>query len=152
VSTQLDLRVPEELVNPLDGELVKTSDLAAVGDALDRLKEHKRQVDAVIAQFTDAVVLESRRQGSKTLHAGGMELKVSADNEVVWDVTILPELLERGLPQDRYDELVTVEVTHKVNAAVANQIAGANPEFAEVIARAKGRRPKRQYVTPTRRA
>ena len=49
------------------------------------------------------------------------------------------ELRDLGLPEERYGELVVATVTYKVNASVAKQIAGANPEYAKVIDRARSR-------------
>jgi len=46
------------------------------------------------------------------------------------------------LPQDRYEQLVTEVVTHKVDARVAKQLAGSNPAYAAIIERARRVDPK----------
>lgn len=145
-----DLAVPDELVNPLTGELVPSSDLPAVALTLEALREHRQRVSDAIGAFTEAVVAESRRQGTKTLTAGGVRLEVSADSEVQWDMTELARLVDIGLPPDRYGELVTEIVTYKVDGTVARQLAGSNPEYARIIEAAKGRVPKRAYVSVKR--
>jgi len=47
------------------------------------------------------------------------------------------KLLDAGLPEARYDALVKQEITHKVNANEAKRIGGTNPQYAEIIERAK---------------
>jgi len=43
--------------------------------------------------------------------------------------------------------LITTEVTYRVNANEAKRIASVNPEYAEVIERAKSIIPKAVYVS-----
>ncbi len=40
-------------------------------------------------------------------------------------------------------------VDYKVNAAIANQIAGANPAYAVIVAEARGEEPGAEYVLIT---
>lgn len=137
----------EAILQPLTGELVPADDLAAVAAALDALREHKRQVDVAIAAFTEAAVAISRAQGTKTLRAGATTVRVGSDTKIQWDVTELAKLRKAGLPEDRYNELVTEQVEYKVNGSVARQIAGSNPAYAKIIERAKVRVPTRQSAS-----
>ncbi len=145
--TSTDVALPDELLDPISGELIPTRDTAAVADTLVHLRHLKDTVQAAISAFSEAVIAESRRQGTKTLNVGDMTLKVSADHELVWDIELLQMLTEAGLPPERYAELVIEEVSYRVNANVAKQLAGASPEYAEIINAAKGSQPKRQYVS-----
>lgn len=138
------------LLQPLTGELVRADDVAGLAEALEQLREHKRVVDAVIAEFTEAALEQSRVHGTKTLHAGGFTLKMSADTETEYDPEVLDGLLAAGLPHDRFAALVTTTITRKVNAAVAKQLEAANPKYARIIQRARSVVPKRQYVTASR--
>lgn len=138
---------PLELVQPLTGELIRADDVAGVGEAIRALREHKRNVDTAISAFTLAAIEQSRAMGTKTLHAGGVTIKVSADSEIEWDVTELVKLLDAGLPAERYADLVTETLTYKVNANVAKQIEGANEKYAPIIERARRRVPKRQSAS-----
>jgi hypothetical protein len=147
-STELEPR--PELLNPVSGELVPVADLPAVAKALREIRELRDQLNGAVAAFSEAVIAASRAQGTRTLHAGGVELKVSADSAVEWDITMLARLPELGLPEERYNELVTEIVSYKVNNSVARQLAGANPSYKQVIEAAKGRIPTKQYVSITR--
>lgn len=143
-----DIALPAELLNPLTGELVPTTDMPAVAVTLEALREHRQRVNDAIAAFTEAVVAESVRQGTRTLTAGGVRLEVSAPSEVEWDVELLGrELRAAGLPEDRVDALLRPTVTYKVDGRVARELAGSNAEYARVIERAKVRTPRKQYVS-----
>lgn len=143
------LAIPEsrEIVVPGTGELVNLDDAPAVARALAAVREFKGVVESARSTLEQALVDESVRAGSKTLRYGGLVASIGADSELEWDVTELVKLRDLGLPEKRYGQLVTEEITYKVNAAVAKQIAAANPEYAKVIEQARGRRPKRPYVS-----
>jgi hypothetical protein len=136
------LAVPDEILNPLTGEMVRTSDMPAVARVLQELRHHRQQVSNLISDFTQAVVVESQLQGKKTLEADGLKIEIRGGSEVEWDIETLLELHALGLPEARYRELVTEVVSYKVNGSVARQIAGARPEYAAVIERAKRQVPK----------
>lgn len=142
-----DLAIPDELLNPITGELVPTSNVVQVAATLEALREYRDRLNVAIAVFSEPLIMESRRLGTRTLTAGALRAEVSSDHEIEWDLDALAKLLDVGLPQERYDELVRATVTYKVNGTVARQLAGASPEYAAVIERAKVRIPKRQYVT-----
>jgi hypothetical protein len=141
------LAIPAELPNPLTGELIRTSDLQAVGATIEALRSHKRKVDEAIAAFSAVVVEESHRQGSRTLNVGATVLEVSPEWTTDWDITELAKLLAVGLPDERYNQLVKTEVNFKVDGRVARQLAGASPKYAAIIEAAKVRTPARQRVS-----
>lgn len=65
----------------------------------------------------------------------------------MWDIEILGELRALGLPEERMDQLITAEITYKVNTNVAKQLASVNPAYAAVIERAKSQVPRATYVS-----
>lgn len=136
-----------ELVVPYSGELVDLSNPPECLNLLKEIRELEQKLRLVKGALTDALVAESSRQGTKTLELNGIKAVISASDEIVWDVEVLQELLDLGLPEERLSELITTEVTYKVNASVARQLAGANSAYAEVIERAKSRIPKTPYVS-----
>jgi hypothetical protein len=142
-----DLALPEELLNPFTGELVPSGDIARVAATLDDLREVRQRLNDAVALFTEAVIVESRRVGTRTLTAGGVKLELSADSTIEWDVEELLKLRDLGLPEARYDELVQQTVSFKVNGSVARQLEGASEEYAAVINRARIRVPRKQYVS-----
>jgi hypothetical protein len=142
-----DLALPDEILNPFTGELVPTGDLARVAATLDDLRGIRQKLNDAVAAFTEAVIVESRRQGTRTLTAGGVRLEVSADNTIEWDVEELLKLRDLGLPETRYNELVQQTISFKVNGSVARQLEGASEEYAKVIDRARVRVPRKQYVS-----
>ena len=95
------------------------------------------------------LVEESRRLGTKTLHLAQGTAIVSGGpaSELAWDVGELVRLLALGLPAGRYEELVETIVTYKVNAAAAKQLEAANPEYANVISKARSRVDKSWRVS-----
>ena len=117
---------------------------------LTEIRDLESQLREAKAALTDALAAEFSRRGTKTLELNGMKASLSGGSEVIWDIEVLDELRDLGLPEDRMDALVTTEVTHKVNASVAKAIAAANPNYAEVIERAKNVIPKAVYVTVKR--
>lgn len=139
-----------EILNPLSGEMVRADDMQMVAVSIEMLKDRKRQLDEVIAAFSEAAVEESRRLGTKTINLDGFALLISADQTLVWDVEKLLELRDLGLPEERYAELVKPTVEYRVDARVANQLAKANPDYARVIDAARGYEPRRQYASVKR--
>jgi len=136
VSTELAL--PEQLVDVRTGEL-----LPATPDNAVRLLEAARDMRGRLMSLVkdcEAVLLEeSRRQGTKTLHLDGATATVTGGTDLQWDMEVLLELRDAGLPEQRYNELVVATVTYKVDARVAKQLEGANAEYAAVIDRARSR-------------
>lgn len=125
-----------EIAIPVTGELVSLEDAAACGRALGdirRLEQHLRDLKTLL---TDSVVAECQRQGTKTLRLDDMTLTMSGGETVQWDIEVLEQLLDAGLPQERFDALVKTEVTYKVSAAEAKRLA-VNPEYADIIEKAR---------------
>lgn len=137
-----------QLVHPGTGELVQPDEIDKIAEALDYCKMAKQRWQDAIDAFSAALIEHSKIVGAKTFHAGSTTVTVSPDKELSWDIDYLDTALsEAGLPEDRIRALITTTVSYKVNAAVANQIAASNPEYAEIIAKAKTYTPKRQYVS-----
>jgi hypothetical protein len=138
--------LPARLIVPWTGEVLDATPVTAARALLEarRLREQIKDFEAVAREY---VLQDSQRQGTKTLHYGDTTATVSGDRELVWDMTELVKLLDAGLPQERYNDLVHEEVSYKVNAAVARQLAGANEEYADIIERARHYLPKRPSVS-----
>lgn len=126
-----------ELVLPHSGELVDLTSAAACGAALENVRTLEWQLREVKKALTFVLVEEATRQGTKTLHLQTGDYSISGGTTVEWDVEELEKLKDVGLPEERFYDLVTTVVSYKVNAAVAKQIAGANPEYAAIIDRAR---------------
>lgn len=143
--TTTALAVPEYLLDLRTGEqLEPTPENAAA--LLARLRhEYKPDIQTAI-HACEAVLIEcARTMGTKTLDFGHVKAMVYGGSTPDWDLEELAKLRDVGLPEERWNELVTETVSYKVNAAVAKQIAGANSAYAEVIARAR-----RDVETPMR--
>lgn len=135
-----------DLVLPGSGELVRLTHpdecvraLSSIRDLERRLREAKQELTFVLEQ-------EFRRTGTKTLTFGATKAELRGGKETVWDIEILQQLPELGLPQERYQDLVTEEISYKVNASVAKQLAAANEQYAEVIEAAQTVIEKQRYV------
>jgi hypothetical protein len=136
-----------ELVVPITGEVLSPDDPESCLRVLAEVREFETKFRQLKAALTEALSTEFARRGTKTIEMNGIKAVLGPDSEIVWDVSVLQELADIGLPEDRMNELVTAEITYKVNANVAKQIAGANSNYAEVIERAKSRVPKTPYVS-----
>jgi hypothetical protein len=127
----------ERYVLPQTGEVLDLTDAPAVGRALRDVRRLKQQLDEARRILEDALVEESRRVGTKTLHLGSVLAIVYGGEKVEWDVEELWKLRDAGLPEERLTALIKTEVTYKVDAAVARQIAAANPDYRAIIERAR---------------
>lgn len=142
-----ELERPKEILNPVTGALIAVNDLEAVGTNILMLRNVKAELERVVAELSAAAAEESKRQGTRTLTAGPVRLVVSADTEIAWDIAALRErLTDAGCPPERLGKLIKVTVEEKVDAAVARQLAGANPHYAAIVEACQSRVPKRSYV------
>ena len=126
-----------QLVLPTTGEVIDLADVPAVVGGLAELRQAGRDIHEVRRVLEGVLVDESRRLGTKTLHADGRKAVVTGGPETVYDVTILAELLENGLPQERYAEVVRTTVEEKPVAGELKRLSAANPVYAEIIGRAR---------------
>jgi hypothetical protein len=141
-----------ELVVAGVGEIVNLDDAVQCVNALAAVRDLEQQLREAKAVLTDAIVHECSRMGTKTLSLpSGIKAVVAGGTETIWDIEVLETLVDAGLPRQRFDEMVTVEVTSKVNAREADRIAGANEQYAEIVERAKTIVEKPRYVTLKRR-
>lgn len=142
---------PEFLPAPISGEAIPIRQIVEKPEIgaewLTTLRNTKSQIDLAIRAVSDALVLSSERYGTQTIPTSAGKVKVTHGKEVEWDLAILRELLEAGLPRARYESLVKSIVSYKVDGRVAKQISAANPKYAEIIGRAKREIEKRPSVS-----
>lgn len=146
-SVSTEVAVPDEVLNPITGEMIPATDLDKCAEAIDMIRDWKQRIATASAALTEVFIEASRVQGTRTLTAAGMKVEVSSDNEIEWDFEELGKLRDIGLPEQRFDELIRPTITYKVDGRVAAQLAGSNPEYKRIIENAKNRIPKRQYVS-----
>lgn len=130
----------------MTGEVLSREDAPGCLRVLVEIRDLESKLKELKAALTEALTQEFSHQGTKTLELNGVKAELRGGSEVVWDVEILEELRERGLPEERMAQLISTEITYKVNANVAKSIAAVNEEYAEVIERAKSIIPKTSYV------
>lgn len=154
MSEELEVRESEELAIPLMQTLVRLDDVPLVAQTIIDIKQGIGVLMEARRVLEAAIIAESQRQGAKTLHLDPfLYAEVRDDKELVWDIDVLEELLDAGLPQERYDKLVVGVVTYKVSANVANQLARAgNEQYAEIIGRARTYNERQPRVTVRRQA
>jgi len=136
-----------ELVVPVTGEIVSLADPAHCARVLSEIRELEAKLRELKGALGYALKEESKRQGSKTLHYPGLEVKINTPNETVWDYAVLEELVGAGLPDERFNALVMIEKTYRVNRSVAKQLAGSNTVYAEIIDRAQTKNPREPSVS-----
>lgn len=138
-----------ELVVPTTGELVILDDPVQCARVLLEIRDLEQRAKDLKAELTWAIIEESKRQGTKTLHFPGLDAVVNTPDTISWDQEVLIELIAAGLPEERFRDLVQVETSYKVNGLVAKSIAGSNEVYEEIIERAKTRIPRSPSVTVT---
>lgn len=137
-----------ELVIPMTGEILSRDDPSGCARAYYEIKELETKLKLLRGALAEVIMEESVKQGSKTLHfEQGMTAKISTPMEIQWDHDILAELVDAGLPGDRFEALVKAEVTFKIDGSIIRELEGANPVYAEIIDRARTRFPRTPSVT-----
>ncbi len=147
--TEIPEVVGMELIVPFTGEVVPLDDPAACARIFDEAKELERKCRELRGYLGDLLMEESRRQGSKTLHFEGYQVKINTPNDISWDYETLLELQQAGLPEERFNDLVTTEYTIKVNGLVAKSIGSSNEVYKEILERAQTKIPKSPSVSIT---
>ncbi len=138
---------PATFPNIVTGEIVDASKAEQLVAYVEDLKAHERQIKEIRRNVEGFIFQHAEQLGTKTLRFGKLEAKIVGGPELRWDITVLNELLDAGLPIDRYTELVTETVDYKVNAAVARQLEAANETYAEIIGRARSYEEKPRRVS-----
>ena len=138
--------VRDELLIPLTGELVPLDDPPKVAAALEQVRDLKRRLDDARAVLEDVLRVESERQGTRTLHLGGLDAVVTGGEKVEYDELELANgLRDAGLPEARLAELIVETVSYRVDQRVARSVAASNPAYAAVLERCR-----RLVATPWR--
>lgn len=133
MSEEVEVRKSDAVV-PLLGLVVDLTKPDEVAQALRAVREAKRKLDEVRGELEFILAEEASRLGTKTLHVKGGTVTITGGPEVEYDVEVLAELLEAGLPQERYDELVKAMVTYKVDRRVVRQLLGSgNADYVRIV-------------------
>lgn len=149
--TEEDLQIVEAVSTELalpNGVVIDTLVIADVVSAIKDLDMLKAQVAAARRHLVELVMEERKRTGSAaTMHVGRSTVSIAVAKEIVWDLEELAKLRDAGLPEETWNELVITTVSDKVNANVAKRIAGANDDYAKIIAAARTDHEKNPTVT-----
>lgn len=142
-----------ELVVPGIGQLVNLQDAQECAQALATIRDWESDFRGVKATLTDAIVDHGRVMGTKTLHMeDGRTASLSGGTETIYDSERIElGLRALGMPEERIREVVEETVTYKVNAVEAKRVAGANEEYAKVIAENSHQVQKPVYVSIRKR-
>jgi hypothetical protein len=139
----------ETVVVPLLGLAVDLYRMEEVAEALDAVRQAKRQLDEARVGLEQILAYEAQRRGTKTLHFGELEVSVRGGPETTYDIEVLAQLQEVGLPEDRYNSLVKTRIEQRVDRNVLRQLLGSgNPDYAAIIRKAESveERPYRADV------
>ena len=119
------------VVLPGTGELVDIGTVDGARRGLQMVTELREQLSEFSAACRRTIIDESDRRGQLSWEADGVMVRVGGAGVVEeYDIAILHELIDAGLPETRWAELVTYEP--KVDGRVINQLR-RNPEYAAVI-------------------
>ena len=97
---------------------------------LTQIAEAEAKLRTLKAAITDYVRDESERLGTKTINVPGGKLVLEGGPEQQVEGHELRQLLaEAGMPEERIAEVVTEEVTYKVNRRILNQMTASNGDY-----------------------
>jgi hypothetical protein len=140
-----------ELVMPLTGVIVDLRDPNQVADALDQLTDIRHRLDELRGVLTDALRLEAHLQGTKTLYLDELKAVIHGGERTEYDGHKLAlQLRAAGLPEDRVMAAVQEVISYKPDGRVLKQLAGANPEYREIIEACRSVVPAPWRATITR--
>lgn len=125
-----------EVCDPFTGEAVDLSDLAFAADYLDTLRRWKIALDQATRDTQDAILDQMSVLGQGTVRVGRAQLRRVPKVDYEYDHEELLKLLDMGLPEQRFQEVVRDVVDRKVSRTALKQVAASNPEYAKVIERA----------------
>lgn len=137
------------LVNPATGEIISAADIPHVVDFLAQIRDHAKLVQEARKHAEQILAEHARQVGAKTFEVDGRKVEVRDGDKTEYDPDILEQLLELGLPEERWNALVRQEVSYKVDGRVAKQIASANEAYGEVVRNAARTTPGNLYVKVT---
>ena len=136
------------VVLPATGEVVDLNDSGQVARAYREVRELEEQLKGAKAVLTEALVVASQIEGSKTLHTGGGKVVVKGGQDVVWNAQELKrDLLAAGMPAERVRDIVVETIEYRVVSSEAKRAAAANPAYAAAVASNRTTYPKRPYVS-----
>lgn len=125
-----ELAPRSELFDVVTGELLPATPENAHA-ILARLAEMEQNIRTAKSAITEYVIEESARQGTKTFDTPSGKLVLEGGPETVVEGHDLAKLLrEAGCPEARIKDVVTEEISYKVNRRVLNQMVKANPDYA----------------------
>ena len=109
------------VVLPGTGELVDIATVDGARRGLQMVTELREQLAEFSAACRRTIIDESDRRGQLSWEADGHMVRVGGAGVVEeYDIAILHELIDAGLPETRWAELVTYEP--KVDGRVINQL------------------------------
>jgi hypothetical protein len=118
-----------ELLDVLTGEVLPATPENAHA-ILAHIADMEQTIRTAKAAITDYVIEESVRQGTKTFDIHGSKLVLEGGpTDVVEGHDLAMLLREAGCPEQRIKDVVTEEVTYKVNRRVLAQLIAANPDY-----------------------
>jgi hypothetical protein len=131
---------------PWSGEIIDVSDPAVVATALYELREMRRRM----AEFEEAaqqmLLDQMDTRGQWTMRFGDREVEGSTPgDDYYYDVEQFRKVLEAGLPEDRFNEIVTVKVTESVNRTKAKALLKV-PQYEQIVKDARVDTAKRRRV------
>lgn len=125
-----------EIAHRLTGGLVvERDDIEEASRVLGLIADEKDDVRRLEAALKDLVrEWYATHGGPQTIRHHGVKIVVGPREETLYDHDVLETgLLAAGMPEAAVREIVTIEISYKVNATKAKQAAKANPKYAAAV-------------------
>jgi len=146
-----EVELRSTVVVPLLGLAVDPYELDEVAEALESVRQAKRMLDESRGELEWLLAEAAKRRGTKTLHLSKADVAIRGGPETVYDIEVLAQLQEVGLPEDRYNQLVKTRVEYRVDRNVVRQLLGSgNPDYSRIIDKAASEVERPYYVSVKR--
>lgn len=125
-----------ELVLPHSGEIIDPADLERLANAYEEIQrlegDLNRAKRAIAARLRD----HTATIGDLSFQAGARRVQIQGGHRTIYEgQQLADDLRAAGMPEGNVDEIVTMEVTYKVDAVRAKRAARVNPAYAAAVER-----------------
>lgn len=132
---------------------VDLNDAVACAVLLDDIRQLEAQLSSAKVRLSAAILDRARVDGVTSYDLPGRlraEVRSGSRKTIAGDV-LEQALRKAGMPEERITEIVSTEVSYKVNAREAKKAAGVNEAYAKALAKATSEHEAQPSVTVRRR-
>jgi hypothetical protein len=131
---------------PWSGEQIDVTNPAVVASALVECRRIKDQIKQFEEAATQMLLDTMDTHGQWTMRFGDVEVVGDTPgDDYFYDEEDFRKLLDAGLPESRFNEIVKTKVTRTIDRTKAKALLKV-PQYAEIVEKARRDRPKTRRV------